>query len=142
MQKILTEAVLRSEEPHGILVITTTESKEDVLDLSRVDGAEHCSKKECAGVITDTIAQVLYDLVQEMDGRVGGVYASGGDVAAAFCEKLGISGFNVKGEVIPLAIYSNTIGGAHEGLPMITKGGLVGREDTLLQCMEYFETVI
>lgn len=136
------EAVLRSEESHGILVITTTESKEDVLDLSRVDGAEHCSKKECAGVITDTIAQVLYDLVQEMDGRVGGVYASGGDVAAAFCEKLGISGFNVKGEVIPLAIYSNTIGGAHEGLPMITKGGLVGREDTLLQCMEYFETVI
>ena len=124
------------------LVITTTESKEDVLDLSSVDGAEHCSKKECAGAITDTIAQVLYDLVQEMDGRVGGVYASGGDVAAAFCEKLGISGFNVKGEVIPLAIYSNTIGGAHEGLPMITKGGLVGREDTLLQCMEYFETVI
>ena len=93
-------------------------------------------------MITDTIAQVLYDLVQEMDGRVGGVYASGGDVAAAFCEKLGISGFNVKGEVIPLAIYSNTIGGAYEGLPMITKGGLVGREDTLLQCMEYFETVI
>ena len=25
---------------------------------------------------------------------------------------------------------------------MITKGGLVGREDTLMQCMEYFETVV
>ena len=74
------EAVLRSEESHGILVITTTESKEDVLDLSRVDGAEHCSKKECAGVITDTIAQVLYDLVQEMDGRVGGCLLYTSDV--------------------------------------------------------------
>ena len=141
MDRVMQE-VLLSEESYGILVITTTESREDVLDLSGVDGAENLSKKECAAIITDTIAQVLYDLLQKMDERIGGVYASGGDVAAAFCEKLGISGFNVKGEVIPLAIYSHTIGGDHEGLPVITKGGLVGREDTLMQCMEYFETVI
>lgn len=64
------EAVLRSEESHGILVITTTESKEDVLDLSSVDGAEHCSKKECAGVITDTIAHpsvhFLHQVVEDL----------------------------------------------------------------------------
>ena len=141
MERVKSE-VLKAEEAYGILVVTTTETKEDVMDLSMVDGAQHLSRKECAQLITDTIAQVLYDLLQEMDERIGGVYASGGDVAAAFCEKLGISGFNVKGEVIPLAIYSNTIGGDHEGLPMITKGGLVGREDTLRQCIEYFETVI
>ena len=141
MERVM-EEVRAAEESHGIVVITTTESKDDVVDLSKIDGAKHSSMKECAGVITDTIAQVLYDLIGEMDGRIGGVYASGGDVAAAFCEKLGISGFHVKGEVIPLAIYSNTIGGSHQGLPMITKGGLVGREDTLMQCLEYFETVV
>lgn len=141
MDRVKSE-ILRGGEAYGILVVATTETKEDVLDLSTVDSAKHLSKKECAQLITDTIAQVLYDLLQEMDERIGGVYASGGDVAAAFCEKLGISGFNVKGEVIPLAIYSNTIGGDHEGLPMITKGGLVGKEDTPRQCLEYFETVI
>lgn len=139
MKRVM-EEIRRSEESHGVLVVTTTESGEDVLDLSKAVGA--CSGKERAKVITDTIAQVLYDLLSEMDGRIGGVYASGGDVAAAFCKKLGISGFHVKGEVIPLAIYSNTVGGCYEGLPMITKGGLVGAEDTLMQCMEYFETVI
>ena len=141
MERVKAE-ILKSEEDYQILVIATTETKEDVLDLSKVEGAEHLSKKECAELITNTISQVIYDLLQEMKGRIGGVYASGGDVAAAFCKKLGISGFNVKGEVIPLAIYSNTIGGDHPGLPMITKGGLVGKEDTLVQCIEYFETVI
>lgn len=140
MDRVKSE-ILKNEEAHGVLVITTTENKEDVLELPPADGA-NLSKKDCAQLITDTVAQVLYDLLREMDGRIGGVYASGGDVAAAFCEKLGISGFNVKGEVIPLAIYSNTIGGDHEGLPMITKGGLVGKEDTLKQCIEYFETVV
>lgn len=140
MDRVKSE-ILKNEEAHGVLVITTTENKEDVLELPPADGANR-SKKDCAQLITDTVAQVLYDLLREMDGRIGGVYASGGDVAAAFCEKLGISGFNVKGEVIPLAIYSNTIGGDHEGLPMITKGGLVGKEDTLKQCIEYFETVV
>lgn len=134
--------ILQDEEAHGILVVTTTETKEDVMDLPPAGGGESLSGKDCAQLITNTVAQVLYDLLREMDGRIGGVYASGGDVAAAFCEKLGISGFNVKGEVIPLAIYSNTVGGDHEGLPMITKGGLVGREDTLKQCIEYFETVV
>lgn len=141
MERVKAE-IRKAEEAHGILVVTTTERKEDVMDLSLADGAKNLSGKECAQLITDTVAQVLCDLLREMDGRVGGVYASGGDVAAAFCDKLGISGFNVKGEVIPLAIYSNTIGGDHEGLPMITKGGLVGREDTLKQCIEYFETVV
>ena len=140
--KRVQEAIIRGAEDYRVLVIATTTEKEDVLDLSQVKGAENLSKKECANIITETMAEVLEALLHRLKERIGGVYASGGDVAAAFCEKLGISGFHVKGEVIPLAIYSQTVGGYAEGLPMITKGGLVGKEDTLVQCLDYLDTVI
>lgn len=136
------QQIIRGSEDYRVLVIATTLEKEDVLDLSQVRGASHLSKKECATMITTTIAEVLDDLLHILSERIGGVYASGGDVAAAFCERLGISGFHVKGEVIPLAIYSQTVGGYAQGLPMITKGGLVGKEDTLVQCLDYLDTVI
>lgn len=136
------QKIIRGAEDYRVLVIATTLEKEDVLDLAQVKGAENLSKKECATVITTTIAEVLDDLLHSLSERIGGVYASGGDVAAAFCDRLGISGFHVKGEVIPLAIYSQTVGGYMQGLPMITKGGLVGQEDTLVQCLDYLDTVI
>ncbi len=140
--KRVQEAIIRGAEDYRVLVIATTTEKEDVLDLSQVKGAENLSKKECAAIITGTMAEVLESLLHILKERIGGIYASGGDVAAAFCERLGISGFHVKGEVIPLAIYSQTVGGYAEGLPMITKGGLVGKEDTLVQCLDYLDTVI
>ena len=141
MQRV-EEQIIRGAEDYRVLVITTTMEKGDVLDLSKVKGAEMLSKKECATVITSTMAEVLESLLHQLQTRIGGIYASGGDVAAAFCERLGISGFHVKGEVIPLAIYSQTVGGYAEGLPIITKGGLVGTEDTLVQCLDYLDTVI
>lgn len=140
--KRVEQQILRGSEDYRVLVIVTTIEKEDVLDLSQVKGAEHLSKKECATIITTTMAEVLESLLHKLEHRIGGIYASGGDVAAAFCDRLGISGFHVKGEVIPLAIYSETVGGYAEGLPMITKGGLVGKEDTLVQCLDYLDSVI
>ena len=140
--KRVEEKIIRGAQDYRVLVVATTMEKEDVLDLSKVKGAEHLNKKECATIITSTMAEVLESLLHKLERRIGGIYASGGDVASAFCERLGISGFHVKGEVIPLAIYSETVGGYAEGLPIITKGGLVGKEDTLVQCLDYLDTVI
>ena len=98
--------------------------------------------RQCSRVITQTLAETVIRILDTMEEKIGGLYASGGDVSAAVSEKLGISGFEVCDEVIPLAIYSRMIGGRHSGLPIITKGGLIGQEDTLQKCIDYLKNII
>lgn len=67
----------------------------------------------------------------------GGLYASGGDVAAAVTAALGADGFAIEAEVLPLAIAGHLVGGPHDGLLFATKGGLIGGPDTARDCLEH-----
>ncbi|MFG2526828.1 four-carbon acid sugar kinase family protein [Streptomyces sp. NPDC048516] len=67
----------------------------------------------------------------------GGLYASGGDVAAAVTSALGADGFAIETEVLPLAIAGHLVGGPHDGLLFATKGGLIGGPDAARDCLEH-----
>ncbi|WP_070010660.1 four-carbon acid sugar kinase family protein [Streptomyces abyssalis] len=66
----------------------------------------------------------------------GGLYTSGGDVAAAVTGALGAEGFQIEAEVLPLAVAGHLVGGPHSGLPFATKGGLIGGPDAAVACLE------
>ncbi|SCK33207.1 four-carbon acid sugar kinase family protein [Streptomyces sp. WMMB 322] len=66
----------------------------------------------------------------------GGLYTSGGDVAAAVTGALGAEGFAIEAEVLPLAVAGHLVGGPHSGLPFATKGGLIGGPDAAVACVE------
>ncbi|QPP10495.1 four-carbon acid sugar kinase family protein [Streptomyces bathyalis] len=66
----------------------------------------------------------------------GGLYTSGGDVAAAVTGALGAEGFAIEAEVLPLAVAGHLAGGPHSGLPFATKGGLIGGPDAAVACLE------
>ncbi|MCM2580621.1 nucleotide-binding domain containing protein [Streptomyces meridianus] len=68
--------------------------------------------------------------------RPGGLYTSGGDVAAAVTAALGADGFAIEAEVIPLAVAGHLVGGPHHGLAFATKGGLIGGPDAAVACLE------
>jgi D-threonate/D-erythronate kinase len=72
---------------------------------------------------------------------VGGVYATGGDVAAAVVHALGAEGFAVETEVRPLAVAGRLVGGAHGGLPFAAKGGLIGDPLAAVECVEHLRMV-
>lgn len=132
----------RKEKQFQVLVITTTDSKRELLNFAEIEGAKGMTPRQCSRVITQTLAETVIRILDTMEEKIGGLYASGGDVSAAVSEKLGISGFEVCDEVIPLAIYSRMIGGRHSGLPIITKGRLIGQEDTLQKCIDYLKNII
>jgi uncharacterized protein YgbK (DUF1537 family) len=73
--------------------------------------------------------------------RVGGVYATGGDVSAALVGALGAEGFAVETEVQPLAVAGRLVGGPHEGLPFAAKGGLIGDARAAVDCVEHLRLV-
>ena len=80
--------------------------------------------------------------MEESGSQIGGLYTSGGDVTVAVCKELNSSGIVVKDEVLPLAVYGRIFEGEYDNYPIITKGGLVGGDDALIQSVEYLLTKI
>lgn len=70
---------------------------------------------------------------------VDGLYLTGGDLAAACLSELAADGLDVADEVVPLAVGGTLVGGPWSGLPVVTKGGLVGDDDTTVACLAFLE---
>lgn len=68
--------------------------------------------------------------------RVDGLFTTGGDITAAVLQHLDGQGLEVEDEVIPLAVAGEIVAGPYAGLPMVTKGGLVGDPDTTVLCLD------
>jgi uncharacterized protein YgbK (DUF1537 family) len=65
--------------------------------------------------------------------RPDGLFLSGGDTAAAVLGAIEANGVRLQVEILPGVIRGTVIGGAGDGLPVITKAGAFGEPDTLLQ---------
>jgi uncharacterized protein YgbK (DUF1537 family) len=85
------------------------------------------------------IPRVLSEATRLVVGshRVGGVYATGGDVSVAVVEALGAEGFAVETELQPLAVAGRLVGGPYDGLPFAAKGGLIGDPQAAVDCIEH-----
>jgi len=46
-------------------------------------------------------------------------------------------GIEVQEEVLPLAVYGKILGGDYDGLPIVTKGGLIGDSDAITNCINH-----
>jgi uncharacterized protein YgbK (DUF1537 family) len=82
------------------------------------------------GVLAETTRLVL------TRHRIGGLYATGGDIATAITAALDTDGFVIDDEVVPLAVVGRLAGGPFNGLPFATKGGLIGDATAAVACIE------
>lgn len=55
----------------------------------------------------------------------------------AITKRLQGNGVILKDEVEPLTVYGNLTGGSCCEIPIITKGGFVGDDNTLVHCIDY-----
>jgi uncharacterized protein YgbK (DUF1537 family) len=76
-------------------------------------------------------AAALLGRAHERGLRCRGVVASGGHMASRLVDALGAERLGVAGEVAPLCPRGTIHGGPWSGLPIVTKGGLVGEDATL-----------
>jgi uncharacterized protein YgbK (DUF1537 family) len=76
-------------------------------------------------------AAALLGEAHERGLRCRGLVASGGHMASRLVDALGAQRLAVEREVAPLCPRGTVAGGAWSGLSVITKGGLVGSDDTL-----------
>ncbi|NYH53887.1 MULTISPECIES: four-carbon acid sugar kinase family protein [Nocardiopsis] len=87
------------------------------------------------------IARLVADVVNGVADTIGahalpsGLYLCGGDLVASLLDELGVHAFDVGGEIVPLAVHGHLSGGPLDGTPVVAKGGLVGDEITLVECL-------
>jgi uncharacterized protein YgbK (DUF1537 family) len=71
-------------------------------------------------------------------GLVDGLVLSGGETAAAFCRATGGEAIELVCEPLPGLVLGRWVGGAADGLPVVTKAGAFGQERTLAALYEQF----
>lgn len=87
------------------------------------------------------LASLVADVVNELADTVGaqalpsGLYLTGGDLVASLLDELDVHAFDVGGEIVPLAVHGHLSGGPLDGTPVVAKGGLVGDDITLVECL-------
>ncbi|MFD6096953.1 four-carbon acid sugar kinase family protein [Nocardiopsis flavescens] len=87
------------------------------------------------------IARLVADTVHEIAEGTGahalpsGLYLTGGDLVSGLFDELDVHAFEVGGEVVPLAVHGHIGGGPLDGTPVVAKGGLVGDDITLVECL-------
>lgn len=124
-------------EEASVFGLRVAEKEEMVLDLEREAKERGLTAEEVAGRITAGLARLAYQVLKEGIPNLKGVFVTGGDMTVAFCEACGARAIELKGEVLPLAAHGVLVGGELAGLPVVTKGGLVGGPDGALRCVAY-----
>lgn len=89
--------------------------------------------------LSESLPRILGQVVRSFleSARVAGLVLTGGDVAAGVLASLDAVGVRPVVELAPLAVQGTMLGGPWSGLPLVTKGGLVGDDETLLRCVNH-----
>jgi uncharacterized protein YgbK (DUF1537 family) len=105
--------------PATRIVVVETIRSGDEADADRL-------ARDAAAVAAERLAQL-----RDEGRHVAGVVVSGGHTAACLLELLRPSSIRPEREVAPLCPLGALVGGPWSGLPLITKGGLIGAPHTL-----------
>lgn len=134
--------LLKEMDEYEVIGMITTSSEAEVLNLSAIAAELKISEDEVAQRISDGLAAITKQVLQQSGSTIGGLYTSGGDVTVAVCKELESAGIAVKDEVLPLAAYGRIVQGKYDHMPIITKGGLVGEANALTKCVDYLLTKV
>jgi D-threonate/D-erythronate kinase len=72
-----------------------------------------------------------------LDGGLRGIVLSGGDTAEAVARCLNAGGIRLEGEIVPGVPWSRFIGGAAAGIPVATKAGGFGTDESLVEAVDF-----
>ena len=138
ISRVTSEALEKSSLNTIITVTGDGIYPEKRIDFSKFF-TEGKSIEEITSMINNSLAEIALRILKS-EPLFKGIYASGGDVTQALCEKFGASGLDLKDEVLPLAAYGLFSGGEFEGLHVVTKGGSQGNSDAINLCVNYLKS--
>ncbi|TSB45750.1 four-carbon acid sugar kinase family protein [Alkalicoccobacillus porphyridii] len=135
-----TEQAIEQAPANHVLIVTTHKPGQKLVDLQAKADKEGTSRDALAKRITDGLATISRKLLTNETLTFAGCFTSGGDVTASVCALGRANGISLKDEVMPLAAYGTFDGGYFDGLPIVTKGGLIGDKKAIYECVKFVQT--
>ncbi|HAT1685155.1 TPA: four-carbon acid sugar kinase family protein [Klebsiella oxytoca] len=133
----LADSLTAKAEQYDVTGIDTVELPEHICCLKTLSAKFSLSENDITGLINKGIAEITAQVLTKDNSPVSALYSSGGDVVVAITKRLQGNGVILKDEVEPLTVYGNLTGGLCREIPVITKGGFVGDDNTLVHCIDY-----
>ena len=95
------------------------------------------------GIGTDTLAEFTKQILSKavaavlraIQGKVGGMFLTGGDTAIAVTRILGASGSRIEQQLFPGFVLGRLNGGMYANMPIVTKAGAFGTEVHIYESM-------
>ncbi len=92
--------------------------------------------------ITHALARIVYKALKKSTNiKFDGLYLTGGDMTVAFCQEANIEALELYGEIQPHISFGQFVGGIADKIPFVTKGGMIGDADTIIQCLDYMRNM-
>lgn len=118
--------------------ITTSFDENDVIDFKTFSEKTSLQEKQIGINIAKGLSVIGKHILDNFK-TINFVYTSGGDVTQEFFNTISSDAFEVLNEVMPLTVHGKVKGGIYDGLNLITKGGLIGEEKSLVEIISYLE---
>lgn len=137
IQAGIAECQRRAEQSSPVIVLTTHQVNHRSLELESLARQRGLSPHRLAKRISAGLAEVTFEVLCRNHDQIGGCFTSGGDLTASLFQVSKSEAIKILGDVIPLTAYVELIGGRLHGLRMVTKGGSIGDDSSLFQCVEF-----
>lgn len=114
-----------------------------LLNLQEEEERFHLEKGQAAENINCGLGAIVKEILHCAPQEIKGLYMTGGDTMVNVLKELGATGIEMIDYVIPQTDIVRIIGGEHEGLICVGKGGLTGPEDILSKIIDsiYIESL-
>lgn len=126
----------------SVIIVTTNHPDFSKLDFKKISKLEGVSDDLLAKRITDGLAEISKQIIQYSNGSIKGCFFSGGDVTSSFCKNVNASGINLIDEIMPLVAFAEIMDGDLAGLPIVTKGGLIGGPTAIYESIVYLNNKV
>jgi D-threonate/D-erythronate kinase len=123
-----------------ILIVTTYHPGNKVINLKALSELEQVSVDSLAKRITDGLAVIGRKIIEQSKYPFSGCFTSGGDVTASLCAVGRANGIELEDEVLPLTSFGYFVGGYLDGLPVVTKGGMIGDQRAIYKSLRFLQT--
>ncbi|RKD88012.1 four-carbon acid sugar kinase family protein [Halopiger aswanensis] len=134
LDDIVEQAVHRLRDNQPVVLTAATDDKDVDRTLAAGEEQELTSseiREQIAAGLAKTAAAVL------QDETPSGLLLTGGDIAVAVIRELGATAVTLTGEEveagIPIGMFAD---GATAGMPLVTKAGGFGSEETIVNCLD------
>jgi D-threonate/D-erythronate kinase len=129
-------------EKENILIVTTYHPGNKLINLKALSEIEQVSEDALAKRITDGLAVISRKIIENSKYPIAGCFSSGGDVTASLCAVGRANGIELEDEVLPLTSFGYFSGGYLDGLPVVTKGGMIGDQRSIYKSLRFLQTKI